>query len=141
MALGHHPLHSTKARPDRAYRRLSAYARHADGANMYCDTRLIADELDRRFPKRPLLRPQSRGLALAVEAWAERDLFWPIARYVSGTNADAIDPGLHADRAAMRGKRTPTSERLKAVARSPHRSPVADGGLHAVRRPSLPGVG
>jgi glutathione S-transferase len=86
------------------------------GADMYCDTRLIADELDRRFPKRPLLRPQSRGLALAVEAWAERDLFWPITRYVSGTNADAIDPGLHADRAAMRGKRTLTSERHKAVA-------------------------
>jgi glutathione S-transferase len=88
------------------------------GADMYCDTRLIADELDRRFPERPLLRPQSRGLALAVEAWAERDLFWPIARYVSGTNAEAVDPGLHVDRAAMRGKRTPTNERLKAVARS-----------------------
>lgn len=88
------------------------------GADMYCDTRLIADELDRRFPDRPLLRPQSSGLALAVEAWAERDLFWPIARYVSGTNAEAVDPGLHVDRAALRGKRTPTIERLKAVARS-----------------------
>src|ERR1700677_3478150 len=44
-------------------------------ADMYCDTRLIADELDRRFPERPLLCPQSRGLALPVETWAERDLF------------------------------------------------------------------
>jgi glutathione S-transferase len=84
------------------------------GADVYCDTRLIADELDRRFPRRPLLRPQSSGLALAVEAWAERDLFWPIARYVSGTNAEAVDPGLHVDRAALRGKRTPTMARLKA---------------------------
>jgi glutathione S-transferase len=88
------------------------------GADVYCDTRLIADELDRRFPGRPMLRPQSSGLALAVEAWAERDLFWPIARYVSGTNAEAVDPGLHVDRAALRGKRTPTIERLKAVAKS-----------------------
>jgi len=88
------------------------------GADIYCDTRLIADELDRRFPERHLLHAQSRGLALAVEAWAERDLFRPIARYVSGTNAEAVDPGLHVDRAAMRGKRTPTNERLKAVARS-----------------------
>ncbi|MET0675896.1 MAG: glutathione S-transferase family protein [Bradyrhizobium sp.] len=88
------------------------------GADIYCDTRLIADELDRRFPERPLLLPQTRGLALAVEAWAERDLFWPIARYVSGTNAETVDPGLHADRAALRGKRTPSVERLKAVARS-----------------------
>ncbi len=88
------------------------------GADVYCDTRLIADELDRRFPDRPLLHPQSAGLALAVEAWAERDLFWPIARYVSGTNAETVDPGLHADRATLRGKRTPTAERLMAVARS-----------------------
>ena len=88
------------------------------GADMYCDTRLIADELDRRFPERPLLKPATSGLALAVEAWSERDLFWPIARYVSGTNAETVDPGLHADRAALRGKRTPTFDRLKAVARS-----------------------
>ena len=88
------------------------------GADLYCDTRLIADELDRRYRDRPLLRPQSTGLALAVEAWAERDLFWPIARYVSGTNAETVDPGLHADRAALRGKRTPSFDRLKAVARS-----------------------
>jgi hypothetical protein len=44
-------------------------------------------------------------------------LFWPIARYVSGTNAETVDPGLHADRAALRGKRTPTLDRLKTVAR------------------------
>lgn len=88
------------------------------GADLYCDTRLIADELDRRFPERAVLPPQSSGLALAIEAWAERDLFWPIARYVSGTNAETVDPSLHADRAALRGKHTPTFERLKAVARS-----------------------
>lgn len=88
------------------------------GADMYCDTRLIADELDRRYPERPLLHRRSSGLALAVEAWAERELFWPIARYVSGTNAETVDPRLHADRAALRGKQTPTFDRLKAVARS-----------------------
>jgi glutathione S-transferase len=88
------------------------------GADVYCDTRLIADELDRRFPERLVLNPVTSGLALAVEAWAERDLFWPIARYVSGTNAETVHPSLHADRAALRGKRTPTFDRLKAVARS-----------------------
>src|ERR1700730_9137233 len=80
--------------------------------------RMVPHGRHRRFPGSPLLRPQSSGLALAVEAGAERDLFWPIARYVSGTNAEAVDPGLHVDRAALRGKRTPTIERLKAVARS-----------------------
>ena len=88
------------------------------GADVYCDTRLIADELDRRFPERLVLAPATSGVSLAVEAWAERDLFWPIARYVSGTNAETVDPGLHADRAALRGKDTPTFDRLKAVARS-----------------------
>ena len=88
------------------------------GADVYCDTRLIADELDRRYPERPVLDQATSGLSLAVEAWAERDLFWPIARYVSGTNAETVEPKLHADRAALRGKRTPTFDRLKAVARS-----------------------
>jgi glutathione S-transferase len=88
------------------------------GADVYCDTRLIADELDRRFPERLVLSPATSGVSLAIEAWAERDLFWPIARFVSGTNAETVDPGLHADRAALRGKRTPSIDRLKAVARS-----------------------
>lgn len=88
------------------------------GADVYCDTRLIADELDRRFPEYSVLAPATSGVSLAVEAWAERDLFWPIARYVSGANAETVDPGLHADRAALRGKHTPTFDRLKAVARS-----------------------
>ena len=88
------------------------------GADIYCDTRLIADELDRRFRNRRLLRPETAGLALAVEAWAEGDLFWPIAQYVSGTNAETVDPDLHVDRAALRGKHTPLMERLKAVARA-----------------------
>ena len=86
------------------------------GADVFCDTRLIARELDRRCPQPPLLDPHLTGLALAVEAWAERDLFWPVARYVSGTNAENLAPELHADRAALRGKRTPTMARLKAVA-------------------------
>ena len=86
------------------------------GADVFCDTRLIARELDRRTPQPPLFDPHLTGLALAVEAWAERDLFWPVVRYVSGTNAEKVAPQLHADRAALRGKRTPTMARLKAVA-------------------------
>src|SRR5579864_4235447 len=88
------------------------------GADIFCDTGLIATELDRRFPDRPLLKPQTAGLSLAVEAWAESDLFWPIARYVSGTNAETVDPRLQADRAALRGKPTPSIERLKTVAQA-----------------------
>lgn len=88
------------------------------GADVFCDTRLIARELDRRFPNPPLFDTRVSGLALAIEAWAERDFFWPLARYVSGTNADRLAPELHVDRAAMRGKRTPSIARLRAVAES-----------------------
>jgi glutathione S-transferase len=87
------------------------------GADVYCDTRCIARELDARWPSPPLLPATCAGVATAIEAWAERDLFWPVARFVSGVNADRVDPQLHVDRAAMRGKRPPSHERLRAVAR------------------------
>lgn len=87
------------------------------GADVYCDTRTIARELDRRFPSPPLMHAATRGIAIAIEAWAERDLFWPIARYVSGVNSETVDPQLHVDRASLRGKPTPSKDRLKAVAR------------------------
>ena len=87
------------------------------GADVYCDTRCIARVLDRLHPAPPLLEPATQPFATAIEAWAERDLFWPAARYVSGVNADTVDPQLHVDRAAMRGKRPPTHVRVKLVAR------------------------
>ena len=87
------------------------------GADVYCDTRTICRELDRRHPAPPLVTAATRGMAVAIEAWAERDLFWPIARYVSGVNAEAVDAQLHVDRALLRGKPTPSMARLNEVAR------------------------
>ena len=87
------------------------------GADVFCDTRTIARELERRYPSPPLMEARTRGIATAVEAWAERDLFWPIARHVSGVNAETVDPQLHVDRASLRGKPTPSTQHLKAVAR------------------------
>lgn len=85
------------------------------GADVYCDTGLIARELDRRYPSPSLLNPHLSGLALAIEAWAERDLFWPIARYVTGTNADNAALEFHSDRAALRGKHPPQVAKVKAL--------------------------
>merc|ERR1712070_21615 len=71
------------------------------GADIYCDTRLIARELERRFPTPPLFTSLAeQGLAGVVEAWAER-----------------AEPGLNADRAALRGKPEPSLARLQQVAR------------------------
>ena len=87
------------------------------GADVFCDTRTIMRELERRYPTPPLTDADREGVATAIEAWAERDLFWPIARYVSGTNAETVDPQLHVDRASLRGKKAPSVARLKEVAR------------------------
>ncbi len=87
------------------------------GADVYCDTRTIARELERRYPSPSLVGHLNPGAARAIEAWVERDLFWPVARYVSGVNADTVGPQLHVDRAAMRGKPTPSGPVLAAAAR------------------------
>ncbi|MGD0072886.1 MAG: glutathione S-transferase family protein [Candidatus Binataceae bacterium] len=87
------------------------------GADVFCDTRTIMRELDRRYPSPLLADPRVRGIAAAIEAWAERDLFWPIARYVTGVNAETVDPQLHIDRAALRGKPPPSIEQVRTAAR------------------------
>jgi glutathione S-transferase len=42
------------------------------GADVYCDTSLIARELERRFPEPTLFPDGGRGLELALAPWAER---------------------------------------------------------------------
>jgi glutathione S-transferase len=87
------------------------------GADVFCDTRTICRELDRRVPSPPLVRAETASVSIMIEAWAEHDLFWPIARFASGVNAETMDPRLHADRAELRGRPLPSVERLKAAAR------------------------
>lgn len=47
------------------------------GADIYCDTRLIARELERRFPSPSLFPQGNRGLSLALTHWADTALFEP----------------------------------------------------------------
>lgn len=48
------------------------------GADIYCDTALIARVLESRQPM-PSLYPASAPLAAALAQWADRLLFWPVA--------------------------------------------------------------
>ncbi|RPH45693.1 MAG: glutathione S-transferase family protein [Burkholderiales bacterium] len=117
------------------------------GADVYCDTRCIARELDRRVPERPLSvaahDPAQAAQEAAIEAWVEGDLFWGIARFASGVNAETVDAALHVDRARLRGKAPPSVERLRAVARRNLRTVRAAlpavAGLVAHGRPWLLG--
>ena len=47
------------------------------GADIYCDTRLIARELERRFPTPTLFPGGNRGIALALSHWSDTALFEP----------------------------------------------------------------
>lgn len=84
------------------------------GADVYCDTNRIADELERRHPE-PTIYPGGRVAETEVWCtWAERVLMWPTARYVTAVNDDRLGADFHADRAAMRGHAAPTASELAA---------------------------
>ena len=71
------------------------------GADVYCDTRLVALELERRFPQPSLFPEASRGLALMLSAWSDRSLFDPGAGLAMALNQQGIPAAVIADRKAF----------------------------------------
>lgn len=68
------------------------------GADVYCDTRLIARELERRHPE-PTLFPQGgEGVSLALAAWSDRSFFDPGAGLSMGLNRSMIPAEIIEDR-------------------------------------------
>jgi len=51
------------------------------GADIYCDTALIADVLEHRQPEPPLYPQSCKGLARTVAQWADTTLFWAALPY------------------------------------------------------------
>lgn len=87
------------------------------GADVFCDTRLILRELERRRPS-PTLYPEDLAASAEMIAyWAENQLFRPISLYVSGTNMDLLPPNLQADRSAMRGLPRPDAATVQRAAK------------------------
>lgn len=70
------------------------------GADVYCDTRLIARELERRFPEPSLFPPGQRGIAFALSHWSDTAFFEPGAGLSMSVNRDLPEP-LLADRKAF----------------------------------------
>ncbi len=68
------------------------------GADIYCDTRLIARELERRFPHPTIFGAGSEGLALALSAWSDRAFFDPGAGLSMGLNKSMIPTEVIEDR-------------------------------------------
>lgn len=92
-----------------------------DGADLWCDTRLIARELERRVPSPTLFPERTRGFADTIAWWAEHQFMRPVALFVSGINADHMPAGLHEDRARLHGLPPPSIEAVrKAATRNLH---------------------
>lgn len=58
------------------------------GADIYCDTQCIAQELEARYPAPTLFPIGSRGLATALGHWSDTAFFQPGAGLSMGTNPD-----------------------------------------------------
>jgi glutathione S-transferase len=71
------------------------------GADVYCDTRLIAAELEARHPEPTLFPSGSRGLAMALAAWSDRAFFEPGAGLSMGLNKRGLPQAVIEDRKAF----------------------------------------
>ena len=84
------------------------------GADVYCDTHLIARELESRYPQHSLYGESEQTLNQATSeclaAWAEGALLWPAALYITGLHADKFPKSFHDDRAALHHKPQPSIE-------------------------------
>ena len=91
------------------------------GADIYCDTALIAAEIERRFPACPIMGNLAKDWSAPIINWHDNYLFWKVARYVIGRNADAISDDFLRDRAKMmRLDLTPDANRAKGVEETPY---------------------
>jgi glutathione S-transferase len=70
------------------------------GADIYCDTQRIAQELDERFPPPSLFPADTEGLCQALAAWSDLMLFRPGAGLSMGTNRD-LPENIKEDRFAF----------------------------------------
>lgn len=72
------------------------------GADIYCGTELIADEIESRFPAPPLTLLSGEGLGRAFAYWAEETLFWLVVQVTCGSDfAYCEDDDFNRDREAM----------------------------------------
>jgi glutathione S-transferase len=69
------------------------------GADVYCDTDLIARTLDRLYPEPPLFPGGCEQLSLMLGPW-QQELFWLCVR-IAGASAPIFPPGFLEDRATM----------------------------------------
>jgi glutathione S-transferase len=89
------------------------------GADVYCDTRCILAELERRHPSPTLHPASSAGQAEMMAAWADRQLFADALGLVFGLHGERFPPELHADRARLTDGKFDRWDSVRMKARVP----------------------
>lgn len=69
------------------------------GADIYCDTQLIAEEIERRFPDPTLYPDGGQGMAVALARWSDVTFFRPGAALSMGENEELPEAVLRDRRA------------------------------------------
>lgn len=73
------------------------------GADIYCDTRMIALELERRFPTPTLFPDDARGMAQALSMWSDRVFFPNTVSFIFGSLNESVPRSFIEDRSKLRG--------------------------------------
>ncbi|KAL2672693.1 hypothetical protein Neosp_013407 [[Neocosmospora] mangrovei] len=68
------------------------------GADIYCDSGIIADELEERYPHPTIYPGGSRGLCVALSEWSDRPLHISSSGLAIGVNKRDFPANLMADR-------------------------------------------
>ena len=89
------------------------------GADIYCDTRCILRELERRHPGPTIFPADSAGRAEMLAAWADRYLFADALGLVFGLHGDRFPPEVHADRARFTAGQYDRWDSVRMKARVP----------------------
>lgn len=80
------------------------------GADVYLDTLVIMEEIERRFPARPLIPASGDGRAQALAWWIERATFGMAATTIFATIGDKVPDAFKADRARFSGREFDTAK-------------------------------
>ena len=98
------------------------------GADIYCDTRLIARKLEQLHPTPPCIPPQQAGLIALLEAWAGQVLMFQALLPTFKELMPHLPPEFLIDRAAM----SPGLSSDVIVAGAPHALSQAEQSLNAL---------
>jgi glutathione S-transferase len=88
------------------------------GADVFCDTGVIARELERRFPTPTLFPGDSEGVSWMVAQWADRPFFQASVGVIFGSAPEALPEGFLRDREQLSGRPLDPAKMRAAVPRA-----------------------